>query len=45
MQTISSGYRSLSLLIDLNWDRLVSVGLIIAGLLVGSYLANVVAPL
>jgi hypothetical protein len=40
MQTISAGYRGLSLLIDLNWDRLIYLGTIFAALLVGAWIGG-----
>ncbi len=38
MQHIQSGYRGLSLLLNLNWDRLFFVGTIVVGLLAGTYI-------
>lgn len=40
MQSISNGYRGLSLLVGLNWDRLISVGVMAVGLLTGAYVAS-----
>jgi len=37
MQTISSGYRSLSLLVDLNWDRLFYLAMIFGALMGGAF--------
>jgi hypothetical protein len=45
MQTIASGYRSLSLLINLNWDHIFSLGTIIVGLLAGAFLGSVLTQL
>ena len=45
MQTLSSGYRSLSLLFNLNWDRLFSLGTILLGLLAGAFLGSVISQL
>ncbi len=40
MQTITSGYRGLSYLIDLNRDRLLAIAVICGALMIG-YSANV----
>lgn len=40
MQTIQSGYRSLSLLFTINWDRLLYIGAIIAALYLGAFLGS-----
>ncbi len=45
MQTIASGYRSLSLIVNLNWDRLFSLGTIVVGLLAGAFLGSVLTRL
>jgi len=45
MQTLSSGYKSLSLLVNLNWDRLFSMGTIVLGLLAGAFLGSVISQL
>jgi hypothetical protein len=45
MQTLSSGYRSLSLLLNLNWDRLFSLATIGLGLLAGAFLGSVISQL
>ena len=37
MQLIFSGYRGMSLLFDLNWDRIMYVFAIAAGLLAGGF--------
>jgi hypothetical protein len=41
MQAVMKGYRGISLLMGLNWDRLFSVGTVLAGLLAGAYLGHV----
>ncbi len=43
MQTIQSGYRGLSLLFDLNWDRLLYLGAIGAALMMSAYLGSLQA--
>lgn len=43
MQTLTHGYRSLSLLFDLNWDRIFSFGTILLGLLAGAFLGSAIA--
>jgi hypothetical protein len=40
MQTIHSGYRSLSLLVNLNWDRLLYICTIIFALFFGAFLGS-----
>ena len=40
MQTINSGYRSLSLLVNLNWDRLLYVCTIIFALFFGAFIGS-----
>jgi hypothetical protein len=40
MQTVMEGYRGLSLLVDLNWDRIFSLGTILVGLLAGAFLGS-----
>lgn len=40
MQTIASGYRGLSFLIGLNWDRLLYAGTIVFALWAGAYLGS-----
>jgi len=40
MQMIQSGYRGLSLLVDINFDRLFVVGTITVGLLAGAFLGS-----
>ena len=40
MHTIESGYRGLSLLVDLNWDRLLYLATIAAALGAGAYIGS-----
>lgn len=40
MQTIHSGYRSLSLLVNLNWDRLLYICTIIFALFLGAFVGT-----
>ena len=40
MQTIHSGYRSLSLLVNLNWDRILYICTIIFALFFGAFLGT-----
>ncbi|MGR3271885.1 hypothetical protein [Thalassococcus profundi] len=40
MQTLTSGYRSLSLLVNLNWDRLLYICTIIFALFFGAFLGS-----
>lgn len=40
MHTIQHGYRGLSLLMDLNWDRMLYVGTIALALFAGAYLGS-----
>ncbi|WP_276268490.1 hypothetical protein [Marivivens niveibacter] len=42
MQTISAGYQSLSLLINLNWDRIMYVAAIGGALWLGSVVTQIV---
>lgn len=44
MQTMMDGYRGLSLLMTLNWDRFFSVGTIALALLAGAYIGSLMAP-
>lgn len=41
MQTLTAGYKGLSLLIDLNWDRLLYIATIAGALLMGAWLGSV----
>ncbi|MGL4310730.1 MAG: hypothetical protein ACRCSU_09600 [Paracoccaceae bacterium] len=43
MEMISSGYRGLSLLVGLNWDRLFYFTTIFAGLLAGSFIGTLLS--
>ena len=45
MRTVMNGYRGISLLLGLNWDRLFSVGTIVVGLLAGAFLGHVILNL
>lgn len=46
MQTVvMDGYRSVSLLVKLNFDRIFSAGTIIAGLLAGAFLGSALIQL
>jgi len=40
MQTIQAGYRGISLLVDLNWDRLLYVATIAVALMLGAYIGS-----
>ncbi len=40
MDHIQHGYRGLSLLLNLNWDRLFFIGTITVGLLAGAFLGQ-----
>ena len=40
MQSIRNGYRGLSYLIDLNWDRIFSVTMLMVALALGAWLAS-----
>jgi len=42
MQTVMNGYKGISVLLGLNWDRLFSVGTIIVGLLAGAFLGHAI---
>lgn len=42
MQTVMNGYKGVSLLINLNWDRIFSVGTIVVGLLAGAFLGHAI---
>ena len=41
MQTITTGYRGLSVLMDLNWDRALYVCTIIFALCAGAFLGSI----
>jgi hypothetical protein len=40
MQVVMTGYRGLSLLVGLNWDRIFTIGTVIVGLLAGAFLGT-----
>lgn len=40
MQTIHAGYRGLSLLVNLNWDKLFYVGTLVVALLAGALIGS-----
>lgn len=40
MQTIQSSYRGLSLLMELNWDRVLYIGTIAVALAAGAYIGS-----
>ncbi len=40
MQTLAQGYRGFSLLLDLNWDRLLYVATLCGALWAGAYLGT-----
>ncbi len=40
MQTLANGYRGLSLVMTLNWDRFLYLGTIIVALLFGAWLGS-----
>jgi hypothetical protein len=40
MQHIKSGYRGLSLLVDLNWDRMLYLATIAVALLAGGFIGS-----
>ena len=42
MQTVVQSYKSLSLIVGLNWDRLFSIGTIVLGLLAGAFLGTAI---
>jgi hypothetical protein len=45
MQTVMKGYRGISLLVDLNWDRMFAGLTVVAGLLAGAFLGQVLVQL
>ncbi|WP_199178481.1 hypothetical protein [Acidimangrovimonas sediminis] len=45
MQLVMSGYRGLSLLVNINFDRLFVAGTIVVGLLAGAFLGSALAGL
>ena len=40
MQTITAGYQGVSLLVNLNWDRLIYLGTIVAALGMGAWVGS-----
>lgn len=42
MQLVRDGYRGLSLLVWLNWDRIFTLGTIVVGLLAGAFLGTAI---
>jgi hypothetical protein len=42
MQTVLQGYRGLSLIVGLNWDRIFFFGTLIVGLLAGAFLGHAI---
>jgi len=45
MQAVQSGFRSLSLLVDINWDRFIMPAAIIGGLVAGAELGGILLNL
>ncbi len=45
MQTVKNGYRGLSLLVGLNWDRIFVSFTVVAGLLAGAFLGQTLVQL
>lgn len=45
MQTVMDGYRGLSLLVKLNFDRIFSIGTILVGLMAGAFLGSALVQL
>ena len=42
MQLVADGYRGLSLLVAINWDRLFAIGTVLVGLLAGAFLGSAI---
>lgn len=40
MQTLTAGYKGVSLLVNLNWDRLIYLGTIAVALTLGAWLGS-----
>ena len=40
MQHIANGYRGLAILVDVNWDRIVSIGTIALALAAGAFIGS-----
>ena len=45
VQPIESGFRALTLVMNLNWDRLFFLGTIIVGLLAGAFLGSTIGTM
>ncbi len=45
MQTIQAGYRGISLLVNLNWDKLFYFGTLVLALLTGGLLGSILIGL
>ncbi|WP_023850500.1 hypothetical protein [Ponticoccus alexandrii] len=43
MQTLSAGYRSMSLLVTINWDRLLYIATVVFALFFGAYFGTVLS--
>ena len=41
MQTIAAGYKGVSLLVNLNWDRLIYLGTLAGALMLGAWIGSV----
>lgn len=42
MQLVADGYRGLSLLVVINWDRIFAIGTVVVGLLAGAFLGSAI---
>ncbi|MFA5538236.1 MAG: hypothetical protein WCZ72_00875 [Gemmobacter sp.] len=42
MQTITKGVRGLSVLMNVNWDRLIALGILAAALLTGAFIGSLI---
>ncbi len=40
MHTLQAGYRGLSLLMDLNWDRILYVSILVGALMLGGWIGT-----
>ncbi|MEL7025804.1 MAG: hypothetical protein AAGO57_01055 [Pseudomonadota bacterium] len=45
MQTLHAGYRGLSLLVDLNWDRILYVSTLVGALMLGGWVGSLITAL
>lgn len=43
MQTIQAGYNGLTLLFDLNWDRLLYIATLVTALMAGGWIGSLLA--